>query len=49
MLDIIARIINDIHNFDIPLKIIVDTNDIWITSSILYPMNSIGDSNYNIM
>lgn len=49
MLDLLARIINDIHNFDIPLKIIVDTNDIWVTSTIVYPIHSIGDSGYNIM
>ena len=49
LLDIVARIINDIHNFDIALKIIVDSDEVWITSFIMYDMNSIGEASYNIM
>ena len=49
MLDIVARIINDIHNLDISLKIIVDTDEVWITSFMVHEMSSMGEVEYNIM
>lgn len=44
-----ARIINDIHCFEIPLKIILDVDEIWITSTLVYEMDRLGDAEYNIM
>jgi hypothetical protein len=37
-MDLVSRIINDIHLFEIPeLKIIVDNGSIWVTSVIGTP------------
>lgn len=48
--DIVNIVVNDIHcHSEENLKLIIDGDQLWITSTIVYPFSSLGDTNYNIM
>lgn len=48
--DIVNVVVNDIHcHSEENLKLIIDGDQLWITSTIVYPFSSLGDTNYNIM